>query len=399
MIGGKLMQQASPKSGKPSAIIAEVAQRLNAAFKSQFHKPLTPGGPKPLRRFSAREASEFLGVSEDLLKQLHSDGTVPPPEMVRGVWRYYTAEEMAEARRVLTRTQHGTAWQPPGRKDGDALQVWQVMNLKGGTGKSTTTIHLAHFFALRGYRVLLVDLDPQGSVTSMCGASPETERDDPTIYDAIRYEAPLRMADVLRPTHIPGLALAPASLLLSEFEAESAVRSSHDTPFFTRVRDAILQVEGDFDLVFIDSPPQFGFLTIAGMAAATSFIVPVTASIMDISSTAQFLKLACSYIGIIENAGASLHCENFRFLITRHDPADTPSRHLESFLRDNFPDFVMSATSLKSTVISNALISEQSIYEVVRSETTRSSYDRARASMDGVGREVEQMVRSGWRRR
>ncbi|MEO0853440.1 MAG: AAA family ATPase, partial [Cyanobacteria bacterium J06648_11] len=196
----------------------------------------------------------------------------------------------------------------------------------------------------------------------------------------------------------PGLALAPSRLLLSEFETESAVHSNPDQPFFTRIRNAVAQVEDDFDLVLMDSPPQLGFLTIAGMAAASSLLVPLTPSMLDVSSTAQFLELAGAYMEVIEDAGASLQYDHFKFLITRDEPTDIPSQQLTSFMRALFQDRVMSATALKSTAISDATMLKQSIYEVVRGEMTRSTYDRAKSSMDAVGEEVERMAHEAWGR-
>ncbi len=233
----------------------------------------------------------------------------------------------------------------------------------------------------------------------MCGISPEIEFDGLTVYDAIRYDDPVSMADVVVPTYFPGLSIAPSRLMLSEFETESAVHSNPDQPFFTRIRNALSQVEDDFDLVLMDSPPQLGFLTIAGMAAASSLIVPLTPSMLDVSSTAQFLELAGAYMGVIEDAGATLQYDHFKFLITRDEPTDVPSQQLTSFMRALFQDRVMSATALKSTAISDATMLKQSIYEVVRSEMTRATYDRAKGSMDAVGQEVEVMIHQSWGRK
>jgi len=272
------------------------------------------------------------------------------------------------------------------------------MNFKGGSSKSTTTIHLAHYLALKGYRVLAMDLDPQGSLTSLCGINPEIEFDGPTVYDAIKYDDPTPMSDVVMETYFPGLWLAPSRLMLSEFETESAVHSSPEQPFFLRMRNAIAQVSDQFDVVLMDSPPQLGFLTISGMAAASSLIVPLTPSMLDVSSTAQFLELAGAYMEVIEEAGATLDYDNFKFLITRDEPTDVPSQQLSSFMRALFQDRVMSATALKSTDISDATMLKQSIYEVVRSEMTRSTYDRAKQSMDAIGQEVEAMMHQSWGR-
>lgn len=383
---------------RPSALATEISERLNAAIREHLLAAFAPDNTKSLRKFAAPEVAELLGVSGQFMRKVHAEGTVPEPDDIRGGRRYYTAQEIWDARKILERSSRTKGRYVPRRSSEEKLQVWQLMNFKGGSSKSTSTIHLAHYFALRGYRVLVVDLDPQSSLTSMCGISPEIEFDGLTIYDAIRYDDPVNMADVVQATYFPGLSIAPSRLILSEFETESAVHSNPDQPFFTRIRNALAQVEGDFDLVLVDSPPQLGFLTIAGMAAASSLIVPLTPSMLDVSSTAQFLELAGAYMGVIEDAGATLQYDHFKFLVTRDEPTDVPSQQLTSFMRALFQDRVMSATALKSTAISDATMLKQSIYEVVRSEMTRATYDRAKGSMDSVGEEVERMIHQAWGR-
>ncbi len=383
---------------RPSSLATEISERLNAAIREHLLAAFAPDNTKTLRNFAAPEVAELLGVSGQFMRKVHGEGTVPEPSDIRGGRRFYTAQEIWNARAILEQSSRKKGRYVPFRSEEEKLQVWQLMNFKGGSSKSTTTIHLAHYFALRGYRVLAVDLDPQGSLTSMCGISPEIEFDGLTIYDAIRYDAPVDLADVVVSTYFPGLSVAPSRLILSEFETESAVHSNPDEPFFTRIRNALAQVENDFDLVLVDSPPQLGFLTIAGMAAASSLIVPLAPSMLDVSSTAQFLELAGAYMGVIEDAGATLQYDHFKFLITRDEPTDVPSQQLSSFMRALFQDRIMSATALKSTAISDATMLKQSIYEVVRSEMTRATYDRAKGSMDAVGQEVERMIHQAWGR-
>lgn len=384
---------------KPSELATDISERLNAAIREHLLSAFAPNNIKTLRSFPALETAELLGVSGQFMRKVHGEGTVPEPEEIRNGRRYYTAQEIWDARHILERSSRTKGRYLPGRRNDEKLQIWQLMNFKGGSSKSTSTIHLAHYFALHGYRVLAIDLDPQGSLTSMCGISPEIEFDGLTIYDAIRYDDPSPMEDVIIPTYFPGLSLAPSRLLLSEFETESAVHSNPDQPFFTRIRRALAQVEDQYDIVLMDSPPQLGFLTIAGMAAATSLIVPLTPSMLDVSSTAQFLELVGAYMGVIEDAGAELQYDHFKFLITRDEPTDVPSQQLTSFMRALFQDRVMTGTALKSTAISDATMLKQSIYEVVRSEMTRATYDRAKQSMDAVGQEVETMVHQAWGRK
>ena len=384
---------------RPSALATDISERLNAAIREHLLAAFAPDNTKTLREFSAPEVAELLDVSGQFMRKVHADGVLPEPATNRGGRRYYSGQEILQAREILERTSRKKGHYLPRRMEGEKLQVWQLMNFKGGSSKSTTTIHLAHYLALQGYRVLVVDLDPQGSLTSMCGISPEIEFDGLTIYDAIKYENPSPMADVIVQTYFPGLAIAPSRLVLSEFETESAVHSNPERPFYFRIRDALAQVEADYDLVLMDSPPQLGFLTISGMAAATSIIVPMTPSMLDVSSTAQFLELAGAYMGVIEDAGAELNYDHFKLLITRDEPTDIPSQQITSFMRALFQDRVMTATALKSTAISDATMLKQSLYEVVRSDMTRATYDRARGSMDAIGREIETMVRQTWGRK
>ncbi|WP_273692358.1 plasmid partitioning protein RepA [Ketogulonicigenium vulgare] len=383
---------------RSSTLATDISERLNAAIREHLLAAFAPDNTKKLREFSAPEAAELLDVSGQFMRKVHAEGVLPEPAVNRGGRRYYSGQEIWQAREILERTSRKKGHYLPRRMEGEKLQVWQLMNFKGGSSKSTTTIHLAHYFALQGYRVLVVDLDPQGSLTSMCGISPEIEFDGPTIYDAIKYEDSVPMAEVIVQSYFPGLSIAPSRLILSEFETESAVHSSPEIPFYFKIRDALAQVEADYDLVLMDSPPQLGFLTIAGMAAATSIIVPMTPSMLDVSSTAQFLELAGAYMGVIEEAGAALDYDHFKLLITRDEPTDIPSQQITSFMRALFQDRVMSATALKSTAISDATMLKQSLYEVVRSDMTRATYDRARGSMDAIGREIKAMIHQTWGR-
>ena len=116
-----------------------------------------------------------------------------------------------------------------------------------GSGKTTTAAHLAQKLALDGYRVLAIDLDPQASLSALHGVQPEFDLNDGgTLYDAIRYDDPVPLRDVVQKTYFTNLDLIPGNLELTEFE--------HDTPraltertgkfFFTRIGDALAEVEG-----------------------------------------------------------------------------------------------------------------------------------------------------------
>lgn len=393
-----MIQTAPIHANTQSELTREMSSRLQTALSTHLRQAYAPDERKQLRHFSATEAADLLGVTGQFLRKCHSDGTILEPESVRNGRRFYSGSELIAIRHAFENGSRSSGKYVPGRRGNDKLQVIQLMNFKGGSAKSTSAIHLCHYLALNGYRVLAIDLDPQGSLTGFCGIQTELEFDGASIYDAIRYDDPLPMSDTIIETYFPGLDLAPAKLILSEYETETAVNAGRGIAFFERLDAAIQQVENNYDIVIIDSPPALGFLTLTGLYAATSVLIPMTPSMLDLSSTQQFIEMTSAYLEVIEQTGAQLSHDFFSFLITRDDPADIPSQQIVSLMRALFQDRVLSSTGLRSTGIADAAMLKMSIYEVMRSEMTRSTYDRARASMDEVGSEIAHLVQAAWGR-
>ena len=393
-----MFQTAPIEAGSQSELTREMSLRLHTALTTHLQQAYAPDQRKSLRLFSATETADLLGVTGQFLRKCHSDGSLREPAEIKKGRRFYTGEELLGARRALETGSRTPGKYLPGRRGDDKLQIIQLMNFKGGSAKSTSAIHLCHFLALSGYRVLAIDLDPQGSMTGFCGIQPELEFDGASIYDALRYDEPVPMSEAIVPTYFPGLHLAPARLVLSEFETETAVNAGRGVAFFERLSKAIQSVEADYDVVIIDSPPALGFLTLTGLYAATSVIVPMTPSMLDLASTQQFIEMTSAYLEVIEDTGVRLDHDFFSFLITRDDPSDIPSQQIVTLMRALFQDRVISATCLRSTAVADASMLKMSIYEVLRAEMTRSTYDRARNSMDSVGAEVSGMIQKAWGR-
>ena len=393
-----MFQTAPIDAATQSDLTREMASRLHTALTTHLQQAYAPDQRKTLRLFSATEAAELLGVTGQFLRKCHSDGSLIEPEVNKNGRRFYSGSELLTMRRSLEAGSRTPGKYLPGRREGDKLQVIQLMNFKGGSAKSTSAIHLCHYLALNGYRVLAIDLDPQGSLTGFCGMQTELEFDGASIYDALRYDDPAPMSEIVVDTYFPGLHLAPARLVLSEFETETALYAGRGVAFFERLSQSIQSVEKNYDVVIIDSPPALGFLTLTGLYAATSVVVPMTPSMLDLASTQQFVEMTSAYLGVIEDTGVQLDHDFFSFLITRDDPSDIPSQQIVSLMRALFQDRVVSATNLRSTAVADASMLKMSIYEVLRSEMTRSTYDRARTSVDAVGSELASMIQQAWGR-
>lgn len=388
-------------SGAVSASIAENAARLSEALDSHMRNSFQPESEKALRKFHPAEVSELTGISMSNLRTRHQDGDFPEVETDSRGRRLYAAEEIDQIRQVMAKTGRNGAAYRPGRRDGDALQVISIVNFKGGSSKTTTAIHLAQRYALRGYRVLAVDMDPQASLTTMFGYRPEIEfAESGTIYDALKYQDPAPLSEVVRKTYFHNLDLAPAGLLLSEYETETAYALQHkiDPPFTQRLAIALDEIEANYDLVIIDCPPQLGFTTMSALLASTGLLITVVPSMLDVASMAQFLEMAGETVRTLEDAAGPIHWDFLKFLIARYEPTDVPQSQMAGFLRSILLDQVLTTPMLKSTAISDAGMTQQTIYELEPNQVVRKTLDRILESVNGVADEFERTIQQAWGR-
>ena len=292
-----------------NTVIRRHSEWLANQLHSQRESLFPPNAQKSMRKFTSGEAAALLGVNDSYLRKLHLDGKGPSPVLTPGNRRQYSAENIQELRVLLEKTARKPGDYLPGRREGDHLQVVGVMNFKGGSGKTTTSAHLAQRLALKGYRVLAIDLDPQASLTALHGVQPEFDLPDGgTLYDAIRYEDPIPIKSVIRNTYIPNLDLIPGNLELMEFEHETPLALSKGNAglFFFRVKEALMQVDQDYDVVVIDCPPQLGFLTMSALSAATGLLVTIHPEMLDVMSMSQFLRMTADLVDVIAESGADM---------------------------------------------------------------------------------------------
>jgi chromosome partitioning protein len=384
-----------------AASIASNAARLSEALNNHMRNSFQPDSRKALRKFHPAEVSELTGISMSNLRTRHQEGDFPDVETDSRGRRLYTAQEIDQIRHVMAKTGRNGATYLPGRRENDALQVISIVNFKGGSSKTTSAIHLAQRYALRGYRVLAIDMDPQASLTTMFGYRPEIEfAESGTVYDALKYEDPVPLSQVIRKTYFHNLDLAPAGLLLSEYETETAYALQHkiDPPFTQRLAIALDEVEADYDLVIIDCPPQLGFTTMTALLASTGLLITVVPSMLDVASMAQFLEMAGETVQTLEEAAGPIDWNFLKFLIARYEPTDVPQSQMAGFLRSILLDQVLTTPMLKSTAISDAGMTQQTIYELDPSQVVKKTLTRILESVIGVADEFEKTIQQAWGR-
>jgi chromosome partitioning protein len=376
------------------AITGQLANHRLASFP--------PTATKEFRKLTPSETIRYLGVTDSYLRRIASELNGPTePGHPR---RSYTLEDVATLRQVMDRSARTPGKYVPHRRDNEHLQCIAIVNFKGGSGKTTTAANLSQFLALNGFRTLAIDLDPQASLTTLFGLAPEMIAPGQTLYGALRYDSErLPIRSVIRKTYIPGLDLIPAAIELMEFEHETPrmlTKSQSPDLFLRRVTDELDAVDSDYDLVIIDCPPQLGFLTLSALGAATSVLVTVHPQMLDVMSMGQFLTMLSELLDVVASATKSgvLPFDWIRYLITRFEPSDGPQNQMMGFLRAILGDSILQNATLKSTAISDAGLTSQTIYEVDRNLFTRSTYDRALDSVNSVNGEILNLIRSVWGR-
>jgi len=382
-------------------LVGEHAAKLSERLMAHRAQLFPPDARKELRRFTSGEVAALLGVKDAYLRKLSLEGRGPQPETGPGGRRLYSSSNIMELRRLLEAGAKTPGTYLPGRRKGDHLQVITVINFKGGSGKTTTAAHLAQKCALDGFRVLAIDLDPQASLSALHGFQPEFDlQDGGTLYDAIRYDDPVPLREIIRPTYFTNLDIVPGNLELMEFEHDTprALAERGDNLFFTRISDALARVEADYDLVVIDCPPQLGFLTMSALSAATAVLVTVHPQMLDVMSMCQFLLMTSNLLGVVADAGGNMNYDWLRYLVTRYEPGDGPQNQMVSFMRSLFGDHVLNHPVLKSTAISDAGLTKQTLYEVDKADFNRVTYERAMESLNAVNLEIEGLIRKAWGR-
>jgi chromosome partitioning protein len=377
---------------------AEISRKLDQLRQERF----PPNAKKTLRRFGMAEVAHYLGVTPNNLKRLHLEGKGPDPLTMNGGRRFYTAEQMSELRHYLDKNGRSDAKKyVPQRRGDEKLQVIAVVNFKGGSGKTTTAAHLGQHLALTGHRVLIVDLDPQASLSALHGFQPEIDR-NPSLYDAIRYDdqrKPIR--SVISETNFPLLDIVPANLELQEYEYETPLAmqtSPEGKRFFARVGRAFAEVDDSYDVVIIDCPPQLGYLTLTALSAATSVLITVHPQMLDLMSMSQFLLMLGNITKTIKRAGANVRMDWLRYLITRYEPTDIPQAQMLGFMHSMLAEEILKHPMVKSTAISDAGLTKQTLYEVERGNFNRETYDRAIECMDAVNFEIQGLIHQAWNR-
>jgi chromosome partitioning protein len=378
--------------------ISELADAGERMIERLRRKAFLPESRKGLHvRFGIAEAAQLLGCSTNRIRMAEEDGRLPaPPPSENGRRPGYTVEELLNMRQVLGAS--------PARAPLDVPAIIAVQNFKGGVGKSTVTTHLAHYFAVQGYRVLVVDCDSQATTTTLFGFNPHFNiTREETLYPYLSIDP--TQADLLyavKKTPWPNVDLIPSNLELFDVEYELAAAGADGGSIlatrFRKLKAGLNDLARDYDVVILDPPPALGTISLAVMQAANALLVPLAATTPDFCSTVQFLSMMDQVLHQLTEAGIDVQYDFVRLICSKFDGNDPSHAMVRQIMEQAFGPALLPVPILESAEISHAAMRMMTIYELDRPIGTARTHKRCKANLDEALGQVEALVRRNWGR-
>ncbi|MFN4171265.1 MAG: AAA family ATPase, partial [Pseudorhodobacter sp.] len=421
--------------------LEEIARLAAGGRNDLAARGLAEDGRKSLRMFSTWEICRYLipvaqGHFRRVLKA--NPGLPQGRAETEGGAKWFTLDEVLRLRAHFGAEGVKRKDYLPYRPAGLPAKMVAVANFKGGVGKTSTCAHLAMSAALDGYRVLVIDLDAQGSMTSIFNGrvadewqtvfpllaghyarhlqTENRQRADrgepPLALDATLAEAlKITPGDLIQHTHWPNIDLIGSQLNLywAEFQIPVWRMQGRSWKLWDALSEALEAggVLDRYDLIFLDTPPALGYLTINGLAAADILLVPLGASFLEFDSTGRFFDMLHSTFSSIEdgeNIAAralgrpelAFEWDAVRTIITRYDGSQ--QAELAAFMQTCLGRAMAPQRQEFTALIGQAGEQVSGIYEADYRDFNRETYMRGRETFDATWAEFKRLLYGIWRR-
>ena len=381
--------------------LSEVASQL---MERARNAALEPNHRKVLRKWSGPEVTAFLdNISVDTLyRRLKRDPNLPQGEQISARRREFSLED-------IHGLQDAFGLRPRRNRAQNKPLVISVCNFKGGVAKTTSSIHLGQYLCLQGYRVLMVDLDAQASLTQLFGILPHSEVENrDTVLPFL--EGPKLQGDpnpdwtgtlktAIRKTHWHDLDLICSNLALygAEFSIAGRALQEPGYPFYRILSEGLDTVKDDYDVIIMDTAPSLSFLNTNALYAADGLIVSLPPAMLDLQSASLFFELMTQVVTTINNYEAKQKIFDFTaILISRFDGGKAVHQQISSWIRAQFGSITLTHPMLQTTVLEKIGPEILTAYEVESYDGDKRTFERALEALNNVNAEIEGAMREAW---
>lgn len=377
--------------------IQALATRAGSMVEQIRSRLLAPEARKIAPLYSASQIAALCGVDKAHVNYRISKGDLPSGKLTpTGGKREFTLTEARQWARVY----RSEKMRPAGQR---AICI-AVANFKGGVSKTTSSMILAQGLSLRGHRVLAIDIDPQGSLTTLHGVLPEAEVTEDMTISPLCHGTTEDITPAIRSTYWDGIDLVAAApfLFSAEFALPARQMNVAGSRFWDVLNAGLEPVRDLYDVIVIDTPPALSYVTINGLWAADGIVVPVPPSGLDFASSAQFWSLLADLGGNLdqqEPAGVRKAFDFLHVLLSRVDQADAASPAVRQWIQATYGEFVLPVEIPKTSVTSNKAAEFATVYDVQKYDGSAKTYKRAVDAYDRFVDLIEESVVEAWRTR
>lgn len=246
--------------------------------------------------------------------------------------------------------------------EGERLLIIAITNQKGGVGKTTTSINVAAAIALMGKKVLLIDMDPQAHSTISTVTNPE--KYEKSLYDVLMNKNE-RIEDIIVHSNIPGLDMSITKISMAKLEP--SLSGEFDAHY--RLKDALEQVRGKYNYVFIDTPPTLGLITLNALVAANFILIPIQSSYLCLEGTDDLLETIEKVKKI-----ANPHLKVLGVVITLYDKRTNLARDVVQRIKQVFGPKLFKTFISKSVKLEESPAYKESIFTYAPSSIGAEQY-------------------------
>jgi chromosome partitioning protein len=275
-----------------------------------------------------------------------------------------------------------------------------IGNFKGGVSKTTTAMTLAQGLSLCGRRVLIMDLDPQASLTALCGILADSEVKDEQTALPLIYGDEQTLDYAVQSTYWDGIDLIPASAALFGAEFFLPFKQSKDSKFqfwnvLNKGMDSLLD---KYDVIIIDTPPALSYMTINAFMAADGLIVPTPPSALDYASSTQFWNLFSDLSSSMKQVAPGLN-KSFDFihvLLAKVDQSQAATHVVREWITKTYGGLVLPIEIPTTTVTQSAAAEFGTVYDISKYDGSLKTYQRAREAYDRLAEIIDQELIALW---